>query len=117
MTNRPSEEKTIELIARAAENKLALDIKVLDVRKTSNLLDYLVICGGESEPQLKAISGEIDDQLRKAGIKGYRWQGVSGSGWQILDLGSIVIHILGVAEREYYNLEELWGKEAIIYHY
>jgi ribosome-associated protein len=107
----------IELIAKAAESKLALDVKVLDVRKTSNLVDYLIICGGESEPQLRAIGNEIDTVLRKAEIKGYRWQGVIGSGWIILDLGSIVVHILGVVEREYYNLEELWGKEAIIYHY
>jgi len=81
------------------------------------LVDYLIICSGESEPQLRAIGNEIDHVLRKADVKGYRWQGVLGSGWIILDLGSIVVHILGVVEREYYNLEELWGKEAIIYHY
>ncbi len=35
----------------------------------------------------------------------------------ILDAGSIIVHVMNPAEREYYNLEELWGKEGIVYHY
>lgn len=92
-------------------------MKILDVAKTSNIIDYLVICSGDSGPQLRAIEKEIDKRLRKNKIKGFRWEGLVRSGWLILDLGSVVIHIMGVAEREYYNLEELWGKEAIVYHY
>jgi ribosome-associated protein len=89
----------------------------LDVRKTSHIVDYLVICSGESVPQIRAIEKEIDNRLRKNKIKGFRWEGEAKSGWVVLDLGEIVIHIMGEAERAYYKLEELWGKEAIIYHY
>jgi ribosome-associated protein len=109
--------KIIDLIGKAAEAKQALDVKVLDVQKSSNLVDYLIIAGAESEPQLKAIEKEIDFRLRDNKIKGFRWQGVTGSGWLVLDLGSIVVHLMGTKEREYYKLEDLWGKEAIIYHY
>ena len=105
------------MIAKATEDKKALDLKILDVRKTSNIVDYLVICSGDSDPQLRAIEKEIDKRLRKNKIKGFRWQGLVRSGWLVLDLGSVVVHIMGAAEREYYNLEELWGKEAIVYHY
>lgn len=80
-------------------------------------MDYLIICGGESEPQLRAIEKEIDKRLRTNKIKGFRWEGLVRSGWLVLDLGGVVVHVMGTAEREYYNLEELWGKEAIIYHY
>lgn len=90
---------------------------ILDVSKTSNLVDYLVICSGETEPQLGAIKREIDLQLRKNKIKSFKWEGVIGSGWVILDLGSIVVHVMRTTEREYYRLEDLWGKEAIVYHY
>jgi ribosome-associated protein len=76
-----------------------------------------VICSAESNPQLRAIEKEIDNRLRKNKIKGFRWEGLVRSGWVVLDLGPVVAHIMGEAEREYYNLEELWGKEAIIYHY
>lgn len=77
----------------------------------------MLILSGESGPQLRAIEKAIDKTLRENEIKGFRWQGVAQSGWIILDLGSIVVHILGQEERDYYNLEELWEKDAIIYHY
>lgn len=107
----------MEIIAAAAESKLATDLEILDVRQTSAVVDYIVICSGETEPQLRAIEKEIDSQLRKNEIKNFRWEGVPSSGWVVLDLGSIVVHLLREAEREYYKLEELWGKEAVVYHY
>ncbi|MBI5078842.1 ribosome silencing factor [Candidatus Saganbacteria bacterium] len=109
--------KIVEIVAGAAESKKALDLKVLDVRKTSKVVDWLVICSGESAPQIRAIEKEIEALLRKNKIKGLKREGVMSSGWVILDLGSVVVHIMGVAEREYYRLEELWGKEAVVYHY
>jgi ribosome-associated protein len=107
----------VELIAKAAESKNAIDLKILDIRKVSSLVDFLIICSAESLPQLRAIEKEIDSQLRKSNIKGFRWEGLVKSGWVVLDLGAIAIHVMGVEERKYYNLEDLWGKEAIIYHY
>ena len=85
--------------------------------KTSQVVDYLVICSSESQPQLRAVEKEIDSKLRENKIKGFRWQGPVSSGWTVLDLGNIVVHVMGEAERAYYRLEELWGKEAIVYHY
>ena len=114
---RISTEKTIELIAQAAQDKKAQDLKILDVSKTSKVIDYLIICSGESDPQVRAIEKEIDKRLRKNKIKGFRWEGVVESGWMILDLGTIVTHVMRSAERDYYDLEGLWGKEAIVYHY
>ena len=90
---------------------------VLDVSKSSKIVDHLAICSGETGPQIRAIAKEIDSQLRKNEIKGFKWEGVIGSGWVILDLGSIVVHVLGAAERDYYRLEDLWGKDAVVYHY
>jgi len=110
-------QKTLEIIAKAAESKQAVDLKAMDVSKTSSIVDYLIICSGESSPQVQAIRKEIDSQLRKNKIKGFRWEGMSGSGWVILDLGSVVVHVMGTAERDYYRLEELWGKDAVVYHY
>ena len=89
----------------------------MDVSKTSPVVDFIVIGSGESDPQLRAIAKEIDSELRKHEVKNFRWEGVLSSGWLVLDLGSIVIHLLKEEERQYYKLEELWGKEAIVYHY
>ena len=87
------------------------------MRKTSDLVDYFVICSVESEPQLRAVEKEIDKNLRAHKIKSFRWEGKITSGWIILDLGDIVVHIMNEYERGYYKLEELWEKDAIIYHY
>jgi ribosome-associated protein len=112
-----SAKETIELIAKAAEDKKANDLKILDVSKASKMVDYMIICSGDSDPQLRAIEKEIDKSLRSNRIKGFRWEGLIKSGWMILDLGNIVIHVMTEEERKFYNLEELWEKDAIIYHY
>jgi len=114
---RKSTKQLVELVSKAAEARQAIDLKVLDVSKTSKIVDFLIICSGESAPQLRAIEKEIDKQLRKNKIKSLRWQGVVKSGWLVLDLGAVAVHVMGKEERAYYNLEELWGKEAIVYHY
>jgi len=110
-------EKILEIIARAAEEKKANDIKILDISRVSSFTDFLLICSGESTQQIRAIEKEIDKQLRSNRIKGFRWEGFIQSGWLTLDLGNIVVHVMGEEERRYYNLEELWEKDAIIYHY
>ena len=109
--------KLIGIIVEAAEAKQAENIKALDVSKTSPVADYLVILSAESEPQVRAIEKEIDKQLRSNKIKGFRWQGVAKSGWIVLDLGDILVHIMRAEERTYYNLEELWENDAVTYHY
>ena len=109
--------KVVEVIVEAGESKQAENIMVLDVSKTSPVVDYLVILSAESEPQVRAIEKEIDKQLRSNKIKGFRWQGVAKSGWIGLDLGDILVHIMRAEERAYYNLEELWENDAVTYHY
>jgi len=81
------------------------------------VVDCVIICSGDTTPHLVGMEREIDKILKSNRILGFRWQGIVASGWVLLDLGSIVVHILRSAEREYYNLEELWEKDAIVYHY
>ncbi|MCU0640644.1 MAG: ribosome silencing factor [Candidatus Margulisbacteria bacterium] len=107
----------LDLIAEAAEDKQAVELRVLDVRAGNKLVDYLVLCSGEADTHLRAIEKGIDEALRKENIKGHKWEGVTSSGWLILDLGSIVVHVMSQEARDYYRLEELWGKDAIVYHY
>ena len=79
------------------------------------MADYLVICSGNSTPQLDAINRAIEEELVKYGVKPRR-EGPKGSGWLILDFGSVIVHILGEKERNFFKLEDLWGKKSIIYH-
>lgn len=109
--------KLVEIIVKAAEAKKADNIVTLNIKKVSTIIDYLIITSAGSEPQLRAIEKEIDKSLRCNKIKGFRWEGLLKSGWLLLDLGNIVVHVMKQSERDYYKLEELWGEEAIVYHY
>ena len=109
--------ETVELarkIVDAALNRHASDILLLDIRDGCSFTDYFVICNGESERQLKAISDEIDEMLSSEGISSRRHQGNAASGWIILDLGDIVVHIFSPELREFYALEEMWEKAYTI---
>jgi ribosome-associated protein len=112
-----TDRKLVDSIVAAAEAKLAGDIVVLDISRASSVTDWLVICSGESAPQLRAIVDAVGETLKKSKGKKYKWEGVTGSGWLILDLGSVVVHVMAAAERDYYRLEDLWGKDAVVYHY
>ena len=109
--------ETVDLakkIVDAALNRHASNILLLDLRESCNFTDYFVICNGESERQLKAICNEIDDLLSAEKVKIRRQQGEANSGWIIMDLGDIVVHIFSPEQREYYALEDVWEKAATI---
>ncbi|MEN9575404.1 MAG: hypothetical protein RL514_3259 [Verrucomicrobiota bacterium] len=108
------EAKKLALLCRKlAENKKAEDIVILDVHKQSSVTDYFVICSGTSEPHLRAIVGEIDDQLRKDhGIKARAEDGAVGGRWVVLDYFDVIVHVMHPDVRQQYDLEGLWRDAA-----
>jgi ribosome-associated protein len=105
--------KPIEVARKAGEiasDKQAADIVVLDIREVSSFADYFVICSGESDRQLNAIWQEIQEKLKQDGVIPNRIEGTADSGWIIIDLGDVVVHIFSKDLRNYYRLEELWHK-------
>lgn len=99
--------------AQAAARKKAYDIKVLDLTGIFPVADYFVICTGRSTAQLSAILREVEDEL-KSSNESYRRQGSSESGWILLDIGDVIIHIFSEEAREFYDLEHLWGDARVI---
>ncbi len=95
----------------AVENKKGSDIVLLDVRTLSSFTDYFLICNGDSDRQIKAISGGVQEALDKSGLRRLGHEGSAESGWVLLDYGDLMIHIFAPEQRDYYELEELW-KEA-----
>lgn len=82
---------------------------MLDLRDTSTFTEFLVICSGTSEPQLKAIANEIQDEVKKQyAITPYAVDGQPVSQWLILAYHNVVIHVLHEQKREFYRLEDLW---------
>jgi ribosome-associated protein len=97
-------------IVDIASDKMASDILMLDIREIGFFADYFVICSGQSQRQISAITHEIDKVMGKAGIKVHHREGTSDSGWMLMDYGSVIVHAFDVETREYYDLEQLWEK-------
>ncbi len=97
-----------------ASDKQASDIILLDARGLCSFADYFVICSAESERQLKTISDEVAQALKKDGVLPLHREGTVDSGWLVLDFGDVIVHIFTPAEREYYQLSELWSDASLV---
>jgi ribosome-associated protein len=83
---------------------------VLDLQGISTFTDFFVICSGASEPQLKAIAGEIEDRLKKEHeVKPVSVDGFPASQWIVLDYLQVIVHVFRQEKREFYSLEDLWS--------
>jgi len=95
--------------AAAADDKKAIDIVVLDMQGISSFTDYFVIASASSEPQLKAISSGIRQELReKFDTRPIAEDGFPASHWVVIDYGDVIVHLFNHERRSFYGLEELW---------
>ena len=83
---------------------------MLDLREISTFTDFFVICSANSEPQLKAIAGEIETQLKQEhDTRAVAVDGFPASQWIVLDYMQVIVHIFHAEKRGFYSLEDLWG--------
>lgn len=94
----------------AASEKQADNIVMLDTRQICSFADFFVICSAESERQIDAIREEIQKTFKEHGYYVHHVEGTSASGWVLMDMGGIIIHIFSRQQRDYYKLDELWLK-------
>lgn len=94
-------------------NKKGYDVKILDLKNLASFADYFVICSADSDTQVKAISDEIDKELRDQGIKYWHKEGYKALTWVLIDYVDVVAHIFKKEAREYYKLEKLWGDAPV----
>jgi ribosome-associated protein len=108
--NEKSEGLDANVIAavRAAEEKKALEIVVLDLREVASFTDYFIITSGTNTKQVQAIADEIVDQLKKQGRRAFRVEGYPTAEWILIDYGDFVVHIFEDKARKFYDLERLW---------
>ncbi|WP_050616798.1 ribosome silencing factor [Bacillus testis] len=100
--------------AKAADDKRAEDIMVLDMRGISLVADYFLICHGNSDKQVQAIAREMKEKAQEKGFDVKHLEGFDEAKWVLVDLGDVVAHIFHRDERSYYNLERLWGDAPLV---
>ncbi len=107
-TGDPSCAKAL-ICARAAIDKKAENVKVLNLTQLSGFTDYFIVCSGMSDRQVKAIADAVELTLTSEGGEILSVEGYADGRWVLMDCGDVIVHIFLDALREYYDLESLWA--------
>lgn len=99
----------IDWAIRAAREKKATDIVVLDLRAAAGFTDYFVICSGQNPRQIKAIADAVEESLRGADARPSHVEGYGRTEWVLLDYFDFIVHVFSPETRAFYALERLWG--------
>jgi ribosome-associated protein len=92
------------------EDKKAEKILLLDIHEISSFTDYFIICNGTSDRMLQALAEVVRDYAKKELKQHIEIEGDSRDGWQVVDLGDVIVHLFSPEQRNYYKLEQLWEK-------
>jgi len=101
--------RQIDQAVRAAEDKQAVDLTVLDLRKAAGFTDYFVICSGTNVRQVRAIADAVVEALAQDGARPAHIEGYDRSEWILLDYFDFIVHVFAPETRLFYGLERLWG--------
>ena len=107
-TGDPSKDKALEC-ARAAIDKKAENLKILELTEISGFTDYFVICSGMSDRQVQSIADSVEAAMVGQDHEPISIEGYGDGRWVLMDFGDVVVHVFLDALREYYDLENLWA--------
>jgi ribosome-associated protein len=99
----------IDRAVTAAEDKKAVDLLVLDLRKAAGFTDFFVIASGANTRQVRAIADAVMESLAGDGVKPAHVEGYDRSEWILLDYFDFIVHVFAPETRMFYGLERLWG--------
>jgi len=99
----------ITLASAAAESKQAVNLVVLDLRKSAGFTDFFLIASGTNPRQVRAIADAVIESLAAKGAKPAYVEGYDRSEWILLDYFDFIVHIFAPETRTFYDLERLWG--------
>ena len=94
---------------RAALDKKALDVVVLDLRHSHAFTDFFLLCSGQNTRQVQAIADAVEDALRAVKIKPAHVEGYKHAEWGLMDFFTFIVHVFTPQTRDFYSLERLWG--------
>ena len=96
-------------VTKALDAKKGMDIKLLRINEVSSLADYFLICTGTSNTHVKTLCDYAEDTMEQLGEPLLGREGHRGNSWELLDFGSVVVHVFTQEAREFYSLERLWA--------
>ena len=99
---------------RALDSKKGLDIQLLRVDRVTSLADYFIICTGTSNTHVRTLCDSVEFTLEQLGETMLGREGHRGNSWELLDFGSIVVHVFTEEARKFYDLERLWADAEVV---
>ena len=96
-------------VTKALDEKKGMNIKLLKIDRVSSLADYFLICTGTSNTHVKTLCDYAEYEMEQLGEPMLGREGHRGNSWELLDYGSVVIHVFTEEARKFYDLERLWA--------
>ena len=101
-------------VTKALDEKKGMDIKLLRIEKVSSLADYFLICTGTSNTHVKTLCDYAEYTMEQMGENMLGREGHRGNSWELLDYGSVVVHVFTDEARKFYDLERLWADAEVV---
>ncbi len=101
--------KLAQIALTALEDLKGQDIKVLDVQELTTVTDTMIVCTGTSSRHVKALAQNVVEDAKKAGFRPMGMEGTDAGEWVLVDLGGVVVHVMQLQARAFYQLEKLWS--------
>ncbi len=101
-------------VTKALDAKKGMNMKLLKIDRVSSLADYFLICTGTSNTHVKTLCDYAEYTLEQLGEPMLGREGHNGSGWELLDYGTLVVHIFTEEARRFYDLERLWADAEVM---
>ena len=101
-------------VTKALDEKKGMDIKLLKIDKVSSLADYFLICTGTSNTHVRTLCDYAEYVMEELGEPMLGREGHRGNSWELLDFGTIVVHVFTEEARQFYALERLWGDAEVV---
>ena len=96
------------IVLAALEDAKANDVRQLDVRRLTDITDWMMVASGTSTRHVLALADHVRTQVKAQGLSPIGTEGESGSDWVLLDYGDVVVHLMLPDTRGFYDLEGLW---------
>ena len=104
----------VKIAYDALDDKLAEDIKIIDIRSISVLADYFIIANGNNANQLTAMEDAVDEAMYTNGVHQKQVEGTGNSTWILMDYQDIIVHLFSKEDRQFYDLDRIWRDGKVV---
>ncbi|PWQ95302.1 ribosome silencing factor [Leucothrix arctica] len=107
-------DKLVEVARKALDDMKAIDIQVIDIQGKSSMTDFIILASGSSSRHVKSLANGVSVAVKEAGDEPMGTEGEGEGEWVLVDLNSVIVHVMLPDVREYYKLEKMWERPEAV---